>query len=62
MRESRAPAPRQPPALVPCVTPALDAFDLADKLITVDGVEMRLGDYWGQARIEASLSLRGSHE
>ena len=59
MREDRAPKPRPPRMLTPVHTPIPDAFDLADVVITVDGEEVRLGDYWTQAFVEAAFSRRG---
>lgn len=57
MREDRAPKPRPPRMLVPVNTPVLDAFDLADREIIVDGETIRLGDYWPMARYLAETSL-----
>lgn len=59
MREDRAPKSRPPRMLTPVHTPIPDAFDLADVVITVDGEDVRLGDYWHIARIEAAFSRRG---
>ena len=53
MRESRAPVKRPPRALPDRSSPVVDAFSIADVLITVDGVEYRLGDWWFIARCEA---------
>lgn len=59
MREDRAPKPRPPRMLTPVNTPVITAFDIADRIIIVDGEEVRLGDYWTQAFVEAAFSRRG---
>lgn len=59
MRENRAPKRRPPRLLTPVYTRPVDAFDLADQVITVDGEEIRLGDYWNVAHIEAALWRKG---
>lgn len=59
MREDRAPTPRPPRMLTPVNVRCPDAFELADIIITVDGEDVRLGDYWHIARIEAAFSRRG---
>jgi hypothetical protein len=59
MRENRAPAPRPPRALLDYSYERRDAFDLADTLVTIGGEEIRLGDLWNIARIEAEISRHG---
>lgn len=59
MRESRAPVPRPPRVLQPRYTPRIENFDLVDIVITVDGEDIRLGDWWPIARAAAEGSLRG---
>lgn len=56
MRENRAPTPRPPRALTDLPYTRLDAFDLADTRVTIGGEEIRLGDLWNIARIEAEMS------
>jgi hypothetical protein len=59
MREDRRPPERPQRALQPRYTPLVEAFDIADRLITIDGETIRLGDYWPMARAAAEGSLRG---
>lgn len=59
MRESRAIPERPQRALQPRYTPIIEAFDIADREITIDGETIRLGDYWPMARFAAEGSLRG---
>ncbi len=59
MREGRAPAERPQRALIARYTPLVEAFDVADVEITVDGETIRLGDYWPMARCAAEASRHG---
>ena len=59
MRESRAPVQRPPRQPYGLASPVVTAFDIADVLITVDGEEVRLGDYWFIVRCEAEASRHG---
>jgi len=59
MRESRAIPERPQCALQPRYTPIIEAFDIADREITIDGETIRLGDWWPIARAAAEGSLRG---
>lgn len=61
MREDRQTAPRRPRLLVARPVARVEAFDLADKIIVVDGVEMRLGDFWAYARYDADMSRGCRH-
>ena len=59
MREDRAIAERPQRAFIARYTPLVEAFDIADVEITVDGETIRLGDYWPIARAAGEGSLRG---
>lgn len=59
MREGRRIADPIQRALQPRYTPLVEAFDIADREITIDGETIRLGDYWPMARAAAEGSLRG---
>ena len=58
-RESRSIPERPQRALIARYTPLVEAFDIADVEITVDGETIRLGDYWPIARFAGEGSLRG---
>lgn len=59
VRESRSIPERPQRALIARYTPLVEAFDIADVEITVDGETIRLGDFWPIARFAGEGSLRG---
>lgn len=62
MRENRQTFLRRPaplPKALPVHSP--EGFDLADKVVTVDGEEIALGDLWARTGYEAAMYRGGHH-